>query len=102
MPSVNAWLPLPLSYEACSRHRVGETPLVTHEPRQGVMGGSAFDNSSSFRSYQIATLLAGFTMGDCFNVPCIYPSIHDVYQLMGEVLNRWFGIGVVLSVHHHR
>lgn len=79
MPSTRAWLPLPLSYEARSRHRVGETPLVTHEPPKGVMGGSGFKDSSFYPLHQIATRLAVLALSSWFNIALLYPFINDVH-----------------------
>ena len=102
MPSTSAWLPLPLSYERCSRHRVGETPLVTHEPRKGIMGGSGFEDSSFYPFHQIATRLAVLAMGSWFNNALLYPSINDAHHFMGEVLYRWLGFGIILAIGNHR
>ena len=79
MPSTFAWLPLPLSYERCSRHRVGETPLVTHEPRKGIMGGSGFEDSSFYPFHQIATRLAVLTLDSWFDIALLYAFIDNVH-----------------------
>lgn len=102
MPSTSAWLPLPLSYEPCSRHRVGETPLVTHEPRKGVMGGSGFEDSSFYPFHQIATRLAILALDCWLNVSLLYLSINDVDQLICKVLYCRFGFGIVLAIGNHR
>ena len=102
MSSTNAWLPLPLSYEHRSRLRVGDTPLVTHEPRKGVMGGSGFENSSFFPSHQIAARLTIFALGSWFNVAFIHSSFNDADQLMGEVIYRWLGLRIILPIRNHR